>query len=424
MRRFVFCMIAAMALALVRPVPAQAQDVQQPSALRVFLDCDRGCDTNYLRTEITFVEWVRDRTDSDVHLLVTSQRAGSGTEYTLSYIGMGTFAASDDTLTFITSQTDTEDEVRERMAQVMTVGLLRYVLETPSAERIRVSLESGIRPATAVPSEDPWNYWIFQVRLNGSLQGELSSKGSSIDGSVSARRVTENWKTEFSTSGRYSESWFELGSGRKITNYTHLLSAIGLVAKSVSDHWSAGVIGELGSSTHLNVHSFSRLAPVVEFSVFPYSEFTRRQFTVRYSLGINSVEYEEETIFGQMAESRSDEELQVLYEVTQPWGSARVSVSGAHYFHDLNRYHLDASTSWNIRIFRGFSLNLSGNVSEIHDQLYLAHRGATDEEILLRIRRLATSYDYSVRIGFSYTFGSIYSTVVNPRLSGSRHYQR
>ncbi|MDZ7341730.1 MAG: hypothetical protein ONB27_10280 [candidate division KSB1 bacterium] len=45
--------------------------------------------------------------------------------------------------------------------------------------------------------------------------------------------------------------------------------------------------------------------------------------------------------------------------------------------------------------------------------------GATLEEVLLRQRQLETSYNYWTSIGLSYTFGSIYNNIVNPRFGGS-----
>jgi hypothetical protein len=58
---------------------------------------------------------------------------------------------------------------------------------------------------------------------------------------------------------------------------------------------------------------------------------------------------------------------------------------------------------------------VGGSASRINDQLYLPAEGATDEEILLRRRQLATSYRYRLSIGASYTFGSIFNNVVNTR---------
>ncbi|MFH1686770.1 MAG: hypothetical protein ABIE70_04525 [bacterium] len=40
---------------------------------------------------------------------------------------------------------------------------------------------------------------------------------------------------------------------------------------------------------------------------------------------------------------------------------------------------------------------------------------ASDEDVLLRRHELATSYDYYMSVGISYTFGSIYNDVVNAR---------
>jgi len=62
----------------------------------------------------------------------------------------------------------------------------------------------------------------------------------------------------------------------------------------------------------------------------------------------------------------------------------------------------------------------TGGGSRIHDQLGLPKRGATEEEVLLHRREIATQYSFHAGFGLNYTFGSIYSNVVNPRF-GSGH---
>jgi hypothetical protein len=55
----------------------------------------------------------------------------------------------------------------------------------------------------------------------------------------------------------------------------------------------------------------------------------------------------------------------------------------------------------------------------IHDQISLKKGQASLESVLLRRTMLETNYQYYFSIGLSYTFGSIYSNVVNPRFGGA-----
>ena len=74
--------------------PASAQqDANGAQALRIFLDCNR-CDRDYLRIEIT--NYVRDRRDAQVHVLITTERTGGGgTAYTLDFVGLEEFTGID-----------------------------------------------------------------------------------------------------------------------------------------------------------------------------------------------------------------------------------------------------------------------------------------------------------------------------------------
>src|SRR5947207_10729638 len=83
-------------------LPAQ-QDTSRAlrPTLDVYVDCEdwRACDFDYFRTEITFVNWVRDRQVADVHILVTTQQTGGGgREFTVTFLGLRAFAGLADTL--------------------------------------------------------------------------------------------------------------------------------------------------------------------------------------------------------------------------------------------------------------------------------------------------------------------------------------
>ena len=68
-----------------------------------------------------------------------------------------------------------------------------------------------------------------------------------------------------------------------------------------------------------------------------------------------------------------------------------------------------------VRIARGLSVGAEVSASRLRDQLSLPLRGATEEEVLLRLRQLQSGYEYSFGLSLTYTFGSIFSSIVNPR---------
>lgn len=45
----------------------------------------------------------------------------------------------------------------------------------------------------------------------------------------------------------------------------------------------------------------------------------------------------------------------------------------------------------------------------------LPRRDATPEEVLLRVRELQSGHEVRLQVGLSYTFGSIFNNIVNPR---------
>ena len=87
----------------------EASGQQQVAQMKVFLDCE-DCYVDFLQSEIEFVDYVRDRTEAEVHVLITrAQTASGGTEYTLSFIGRGRFDGTTETFKTVTENSDTDD---------------------------------------------------------------------------------------------------------------------------------------------------------------------------------------------------------------------------------------------------------------------------------------------------------------------------
>jgi hypothetical protein len=421
--------IAAACACVVSCSPLAGQDslrTAQDSAVRVFLDCpDSFCDFDYYRTEITFVNWVRDRQFAQVHLLITTQSTGGGREYTLTFIGLERFAGTVDTLHWTSSTTDTDDDIRRGLAKTMRLGIVRFVAKTPLAARLEISYNA---PTAAVAQvHDPWNYWVFSTRVNTNFLGEKTYKFQYLSGGLSANRITADWKIQLSANASYRQTDFiiplydsngvETGQD-VITNIARSYGADALVGRSAGRHWSAGVRGSAFSSTYSNQDLTLNVGPAIEYDVFPYSESTRRLLTFQYRISIVNLNYADSTIFDKVAETRGRQSLTLSLDAKQPWGSAGVAIEGSHYLHDFSKNLLQMFGNGSFRIFKGLSFDFFANVELIHDQLFIRKGVASQQEVLLRRRQLATSYLYQGFMGLRYTFGSKYANVVNPRFGG------
>jgi hypothetical protein len=426
LHRAVQALLVIVAATLATYSAGQAQNpAPRPAAppvdtLRLYLDCpDFPCDYDFFRTEIDFVNHVRERQDADVYVLLTTRHTGAeGTEFTLSFIGQKDFQGVDDKLQYTSGPAESADAVRRALAQVLKRGLVRYVNHTSLADRVEITSQPSAGGLTRAAGPDPWNYWAFRTMLNGLFDGEEAFRSTSVSLSLGANRTTENWKINSSVQARYSESKFDIGGGQMVTTIQRNYGFDGLVVKSLGSRWSVGARGTITSSTFLNQELTLRLAPAIEYNFFPYSESTRWQFTLQYSLGADAFDYHEETIFGKTAETLFDERLLGSLRITQPWGSITTSLEGSHYLHDFSKQRGIIVSNIDLNVFKGFSLVLLGSVQLVRDQIYLPKGGISEEDILLRQRALATSFTYTGSIGFSYTFGSS-SSIVNPRFSGS-----
>lgn len=402
-----------------------AQEAGRTSdAVNVFLDCQTwGCDFDHFRREIGFVNWVRDRQDAALHILVTGEStAAGGRRLTLAFLGRGRFEGRDAELTYTSEPAAPDDEVREGLARTIRMGLIPYVQGTPAAERIRIEYdepgaEEGAGEA-ATPEDDPWDFWVFTNSVRGFFRGESTNSSRDFSSSFSARRITEDWKLRFSTSGSWYRSEFDIGD-ETIKSSRRSVEGNALVARSMGPHWTLGGEATGRISSFYNEDLALSLHPAVEYNLFPYSESTRRELTFRYAAGVRHFRWDEETIFGETAETRFNHVLTASLDLNQPWGSASFSLDGAQYFHDLDKWRASIFGNLNVRLFRGLSVDFFGRYAEIHDQIFIPARGATEEEILLRQRQLETNYTYFFSVGLRYTWGSIYNNIVNPRFDGA-----
>lgn len=400
--------------------PLGAQDAPVPERLTVFLDCRTGgCDRDFLITELPWVLWTQDRLDAEVHALITGLGTGAGgTEYTIALLGQRRFAGRGDTVVTSTPPNTTDDARRREIARVLKLALVPYALRTQAAVTLEVagpSRATGGAAAFGRAVVDPWDFWIFRTSVSGSANAESRSSDYELEGSLTASRITERTKVVLDADYEYSGSSFTLSSGNRASFILREVDFDSRFVRSVSQHWSVGAGSSIGMTEFANQDVYAALDLGVEYNLFPWREATRRQLVAILTTGARFYDYAEETIYGRRWELRPATALVVAGQTRQAWGSADASLEHSRFLHRADSYSIRFDGSLEIRLSRGLALNIGAYGQKVNDQLFLPRGDATDEEVLTRQRALATAYRYGVGIGLSFTFGSIYNTIVNPR---------
>lgn len=385
---------------------------QNQNELRVFLDCNR-CDKDFIKEKIDYVSFVRDRNDAHVQIQINRNRTGSGgREFTVTFLGYNSFVGKNDTLIFSTLPNESDDNERKKLVSYIQIGLVSYLAKTSLSENIQISYNyEGSKKNNNI---DDWDYWIFRTRVRGWINGEQSTSNFNLWGSLSANRITEYSKLRFRFSSSYNQRDYDYDGDK----YRSISREQGLgtdIIQAINENWSYAFFGNIRSSIYDNMKFSSWVSPAIEYNFFPYSESTRKQFRINYRIGFGYNNYNEETIYFKQNEFLVNERLTLALDLIQPWGNIETEFLVSHYMHDISLNFLELRTEFRINVLTGLSIDLDGRLAYIHDQIALPRAGIDLEEVLLQQKELETNYQYWVRFGFTYSFGSIYNTIVNTR---------
>jgi hypothetical protein len=426
-----FLIAIAVAISSVSALPAHGQQgggEARNGALRVYLECGTfSCDSRHFRTEITYVNWVRDVQDSQVHLIMTGQATGSGYEVLMDFIGREDLGGFDDELTYSYSNTDTDIVRLEGVTGVVAVGLARYALlhgqegpftvGIPDARELVPDLPPGLQGDV----EDPWdywvfNYWVFRIGADVDYEKEDLDNERQASANFSANRTTELWKISVSGRGSFSLREGQYSDGSTFEDQREEGSVDGRVFYSLSEDWSVGVEAGASTSTRNNQDLGGQVGGGVEYSFFPYEDWTRRRMTLQSLIHARYYDYEEITQFNKTTETVWEGSVRWGLGFRQPWGTANLNATAEAFLHDpAELYRLSLGGRISIRLMRGLEWNINGNVSKIRDQIYIPLEELSQEDILLGRRQLPTNSRFEISTGLSFTFGSIFNNVVNNR---------
>jgi hypothetical protein len=385
-------------------------------AVKVFIDCE-SCDMNYTRLQIPFVNYVRDVKEAQVYILVTDQNAGSGgDQFTFTFQGLGKFDGMNDTLVYTSNPDETSTIKREKKTNLMKMGLMRYVARTPVFSEIEIKHNVDLEEEQVV---DRWNNWVFELSTEPMYQSEEANKELFLRNSINISKVTEKLKLNTELEQFYQREKFienvNTDSANTETYMTNERLMDNLFVFSLNNHWSAGLKWMVGSSTRENYEFAGQFLPSIEYDIFPYSEATHRQLRILYSAGIRYHSYIESSIYNKTNENLFKQSLNIAFRVQKKWGSINLSMLGSNYLNDFSKNRVELNTEIKIRIFKGLSLQIDGGIAHINDQINLRKGDISEAERLLKLTELATKYRVEGGIEITYTFGSIYNNIVNPR---------
>ncbi len=392
----------------------------QTSILRpdVFLDCQQtNCYEVYLKQEVDFINYIRDRQAADIYVLVTTQSASAGArEYQLIFSTEQGGAPVSDTLVYYRAANIAEAEEREQFVRYFKKGLLPHIARSEIMDYIEYDFDIDVSDGSPLQEEvDPWNYWSFNVSLNLNLNGEASFEEQGYFGRVSAAQVTEDHKIFFLGFHNYNSSTFTLSDGEEVNSINKRTRGFFQYVKSVNDHWSVGVRTLAGSSSFGNTDFEFILRPAIEYNIYPYSENSTKRFTLLYSAGLDYRDYTELTVFDKLEESLFRQSLDIEFEQTQKWGDMSIDFEFDQFLHDLSLFSISINPNIELNIVKGLSIEFGGDISYVADRVNIAKAEISDQDIILQNRQLDTSYSYSSYFGFNYRFGSQNNNIVNPR---------
>lgn len=385
--------------------------------LRVYLDCDY-CDYQYLVQNILFVDFVRDPYVSQVQIIISTEHTASGGhKFSVRFIGREQYSGLEHTLFYHSIVSESEDQQRKGLTQVIKMGLMPYLSQTALAPAIDIRFMRPTRGSASTKLDDRWDHWIFRLGFGGGIEAEEQRNSFKINSNIRVNRITEQWRIGMNLDYEYEEENFKEDDSEEIRSTLEEKELTTQVVRSLTNHWSAGIFSEVYATTYRNIDLGINVSSAVQYNIFPWKESSQRILAIAYHFGIRSFHYIEETLFNKFDENRFYESLALQWEMIQPWGEVYFQLEGSHYMQDFSKNRILLDTHFSFRLIRGFSLVLNTEIESIHDQIYLAKGEATLEEILLKRKQLSTTFNYSTFFTLQYTFGSIFTNIVNRRLS-------
>ena len=382
----------------------------QVEKIKAYIDC--RCDENYLKQQTSFLEYVRDQDLADIEIFVRDVWNAAGSRaFEIKIDGNNEYKELSSTTLAIGFANDTSSTLREKLLNKLKLALVPFLDKADYS--LKLDIDSNFDKS--IIDDEKWKNWVFELSGSYNSDREESRKTNRYDIEFEIDKLTPDWRIgielERSESNRrYYSDDNVYTSNRKTTRIR------GRVVRSISDHFSTGVFFGASQNTYENLDFSSYLSPAIEYSYFPYEDVLSKEITLAYRVGFGKRNYIEKTIYGFEKQNLTSQTLSMNIRFRQKWGNISTSINATQYLNDGSKKRFSFRSDLDFRIFEGLALRLSGNINLIREQYNLAAGSTSIEELLLQQRQIATDYETRFSIGISYTFGSIYNSIINTRL--------
>lgn len=391
-----------------------------PSSLSVFLDCSNGgsCYLDFIRQELSILTFVRDRTDADVQIMITNQNnSNGGTVSNLILVGRNSYTALSDTVSYYIDPNLTEDDMRNLLAKNIKNALFPFLKQTEIGKAIEITLPSREDLGLDTIAKDPWDFWVFQLGINGYSDGNENYFNVNGSGYFSINRETEKSRTVGYFNVYLSKQEYKDNGTTYSYDFQSYTSELNHSVK-LNQHLAVGISNFYMNSIFSNYkHRFSS-QPRFEYSIFPYKDFNTKRLILGIEIGPQYQHYMDTTIYLKTKETLLQQNLSLISSFTKPWGSINVGFFWSNYFHDLSKNQFSINGAVSTRLFKGLNLSIWGNYSFVHDQINIRKGDIPVDQLLVKNKELLSSFNFNVGMGVSYRFGSKNNNQVFPSFKG------
>jgi hypothetical protein len=388
--------------------------------LLVFLDCTNGgeCYLDFIRKELNILTFVRDRIDADVQVIITNQwNANGGAQSNLILVGRKTFEKHSDTLTYFIDPNLTEDDKRNLLAKNLRIALFPFIMETEIGKKMEVTYPSREDLGMDSVKKDPWNFWVFQLGVNGSTDGNENYLNMYGSGYVSINRETEKARTGIYFNTFLSKQEYKDNGETYVYDFQTYYGEANHSVK-MTNHIAIGVSSFYSKSIYSNFKNRISLQPRFEYSIFPYKEFNTKRLILGIDVGPQFNQYIDTTIYLKNQELVFQENVSLISSFTKPWGSINVGLFWSNYLHDFTKNQFSLNGAISMRLFKGLNFAIWGNYAFVHDQINIRKGDISVDQLLVKNKELLSSFNFNLGMGISYRFGSKNNDQVFPSFKG------